>query len=81
MNTVIEARRLTKRYRSADALTDCTFSLPTSKIAALVGPNGVGKSTLVHLTMGLLSPTEGALSVLGMPPEQSSAASEYGLRA
>ena len=42
-------------------------------ITSLVGPNGAGKSTLMNLMTGLLRPTRGTISVLGIPtdkPEQ-----------
>jgi ABC-2 type transport system ATP-binding protein len=39
-------------------------------VAALVGPNGSGKSTLLELAIGLLSPTEGRVEVLGSSPSR-----------
>src|SRR6266496_40977 len=42
-------------------------------ITSLVGPNGAGKSTLMNLMTGLLRPTRGRISILGIPtdrPEQ-----------
>lgn len=42
-------------------------------ITSLVGPNGAGKSTLMNLMTGLLRPTRGSISLLGIPtdrPEQ-----------
>jgi len=39
-------------------------------ITSLVGPNGAGKSTLMNLMTGLLRPTRGTISVLGIPTDQ-----------
>src|SRR5881394_2777523 len=39
-------------------------------ITSLVGPNGAGKTTLMNLMTGLLRPTRGRLSVLGIPTDQ-----------
>ena len=39
-------------------------------ITSLVGPNGAGKSTLMNLMTGLLRPTRGSISVLGIPTDQ-----------
>ena len=63
----LEAQNLGKRYRRGWALQDCSFSLPTATVVALVGPNGAGKSTLMSLAGGILRPTTGSISVLGDP--------------
>jgi ABC-2 type transport system ATP-binding protein len=59
---------LGKRYRRTWALRDCTLSVPTGRVIALVGPNGAGKSTLLRLVVGLLAPTSGTVEVLGQSP-------------
>jgi ABC-2 type transport system ATP-binding protein len=62
---VLEANGLGKRYGSTWALRECTLEVPASHVTALVGPNGAGKTTLLNLAVGLASPTEGAVTVLG----------------
>jgi ABC-2 type transport system ATP-binding protein len=71
---VIEASNLSKRYGSTQALRDCTLAIPDGHVAALVGPNGAGKSTLLNLAVGLSTPSEGGLTVLGGHPPGSLAA-------
>jgi ABC-2 type transport system ATP-binding protein len=39
-------------------------------ITSLVGPNGAGKSTLMNLMTGLLRPSRGSITVLGIPTDQ-----------
>jgi ABC-2 type transport system ATP-binding protein len=70
---VIQTQSLGKRYRSRQALTGCTLSVPAGAIAGLVGPNGAGKSTFLNLVTGMLTPTEGSIRVLGRPPAASAA--------
>jgi ABC-2 type transport system ATP-binding protein len=62
---VIEASNLSKNYGGTQALRDCTFTIPSGHVVALVGPNGAGKSTLLNLAVGLLVPSAGSLTVLG----------------
>jgi ABC-2 type transport system ATP-binding protein len=62
---VVEATGLGKRYGSTWALRDCSLAIPAGHVAALVGPNGAGKSTLLNLTVGLATPSAGAVTVLG----------------
>jgi ABC-2 type transport system ATP-binding protein len=45
-----------------------SLSIPPG-ITSLVGPNGSGKTTLMNLMTGLIRPTQGEISVLGIPPD------------
>jgi ABC-2 type transport system ATP-binding protein len=73
MSAVIETHELSKRYRRVTALSDCSVTVPESRICALIGPNGAGKTTLLRLLAGLARPTGGAVSVLGGAPRQDPA--------
>jgi ABC-2 type transport system ATP-binding protein len=73
MSAVIETHELSKRYRRVTALSDCSVTVPESRICALIGPNGAGKTTLLRLLAGLARPTGGAVCVLGGAPRQDPA--------
>ena len=73
VNTVVETQGLSKRYRRVTALSDCSITVPESRISALIGPNGAGKTTLLRLLAGLARPTGGDVSVLGGTPRQDPA--------
>jgi ATP-binding cassette, subfamily B, bacterial MsbA len=46
---------------------DLTFTIPGSKLTALVGPSGSGKTTIFHLLLRLVTPTCGTISIDGTP--------------
>lgn len=52
---------------SLTALSGVSMSLAQHEFVAVLGPSGCGKSTLLRLTAGLLAPSEGVVSVYGMP--------------
>jgi len=55
------------QFPSTRALDQLDLSIP-SGITGLVGANGAGKTTLISLALGLLKPTDGSISVLGLDP-------------
>jgi len=66
--TLIATQSLTKRYGArVTALDDLTVGVEPG-IIGLVGANGAGKSTLIKILLGLLPPTSGRATVLGMDP-------------
>src|SRR3569833_1509933 len=67
MTTIIEARGLTKNFRSTRALDHVSFSIETGRIVGLIGPNGAGKTTALKAMLGLTT-YEGELKVLGRDP-------------
>lgn len=67
---VIEARALSKRYGSKQALDQVSFNVEAGRIVGLIGPNGAGKTTALKAILGL-TPFDGELSVLGRDPRGS----------
>jgi ATP-binding cassette subfamily B protein len=49
----------------ADVLRDISFTAPSGKLTALVGPSGAGKTTITHLVARLYDPSEGAVRIGG----------------
>ena len=68
MNDLLLCQKLSKRFDSKYALTDVDLTLERGRIVGLLGPNGSGKTTLIKLITGLLSPTEGTITINGMAP-------------
>jgi len=62
---VIEVEHLTKRYRSAVAVDDLSFSVPRGRITGFLGPNGAGKTTTLRVLLGLALPTTGRATLAG----------------
>ncbi|MBZ5525075.1 MAG: ABC transporter ATP-binding protein [Acidobacteriia bacterium] len=60
---------VSKFYGEVLGVNRVNLSLPPG-ITSLVGPNGSGKTTLMNLMTGLVRPTQGTVSVLGMTPDQ-----------
>jgi len=61
----IEARGLTRRFGALTAVNGVSLSIPTGQVYGFLGPNGSGKSTTIRMLCGLLTPTEGEVTVLG----------------
>jgi ABC-2 type transport system ATP-binding protein len=64
---MIEARGLTKRYGDKLAVDDLTFTVRPGTVTGFLGPNGAGKSTTMRMILGLDAPTQGSVTVNGLP--------------
>ena len=65
MTAAIQAEKLAKRYGDSLAVDGISFAVPAGSITGLLGGNGAGKTTTIGMTMGLVSPTGGRVSVFG----------------
>lgn len=62
-NNVIEAKHVRKCFGDRILYEDLNFNLPPNAIVGVIGPNGVGKTTLFRLIMGLDKPDSGEFIV------------------
>jgi ABC-2 type transport system ATP-binding protein len=66
VQSVISIAGLTKRYASGlEALRAVDLDIARGEIFALLGPNGAGKTTLISIVCGIVTPTEGKVTVGG----------------
>ena len=69
-SVTVDARGISKTYGEGDnavrAVQAATFTASAGELIALVGPSGSGKTTLLAMLGGLLTPTEGSLTVGGV---------------
>jgi ABC-2 type transport system ATP-binding protein len=70
VDSVIEAKNLTKRYGGKLAVDDLTFTVRPGVVTGFLGPNGAGKSTTMRLILGLDRATSGSVTVNGRPYAQ-----------
>jgi ABC-2 type transport system ATP-binding protein len=63
----IDASCLTKRYGELVAVDQVSLRIAPGEIYALLGLNGAGKTTTIRMLLGMVRPTSGRMSLLGMP--------------
>jgi heme exporter protein A len=72
--SVIEVRRLTKRFGLKTVLRNLDFRVEQGEFVALLGPNGAGKTTFLRILASLSRPSLGEVRIAGYPlPQQASA--------
>ena len=66
MNHVIETADLSRQFGNFTAVDQVSFAVKRSAIFGLLGPNGSGKSTIIRMLCGVMLPSSGTASVLGI---------------
>jgi len=63
---MIELKNLTKKFGSLAAVNRINLSVSEGEIFGFIGPNGAGKTTTLRMMSGILSPTEGSVTIDGI---------------
>lgn len=74
----IQVENLSFSYNSNAVIDRVTFSIPEGDFVGLIGPNGGGKTTLIKILLGLLTPKSGTARVFGESPTDKHAAGIIG---
>jgi len=67
---MIEADRLTRRYRDFLAVDEVSFAIGHGEVVGLLGHNGAGKTTIMKMLTGYLEPSAGSVRVNGIEVER-----------
>ena len=65
MTSILQVRKLTKRFGGLTAVSELGFEVYEGEILGLIGPNGAGKSTTFNLIAGAYASDAGELKFLG----------------
>ena len=74
MAEILKCNALSKSYGSIRALSNVNLTLESGRIVGLLGPNGSGKTTIIKLINGLLTPDAGQVTICGYAPSPESKA-------
>ena len=70
--TIVEIKDLNFAYDREAVLKDVNLTVRQKDFMAIIGPNGGGKTTLLKLILGLLTPAKGTVRVDGKSPQEAS---------
>ena len=59
-----------REYITKEAVKDISFTIKEGEFVGYIGPNGAGKSTTIKMMTGILHPTQGEVSIMGLNPHQ-----------
>jgi ABC-2 type transport system ATP-binding protein len=67
----VDLEGVAKRFGDVSAVDGVSLRIRPGEVVALLGPNGAGKTSTIDMVLGLSAPTEGTVSVYGMPPHRA----------
>ncbi len=63
---LLDVQGLTRKFGNFTAVDHVTFTVQAGEVLGYLGPNGSGKTTTIRMLCGLITPTEGTASILGI---------------
>ena len=67
--TILSLDNVSKAFKAKQAVRDVSFNVKRGTITGFLGPNGAGKSTSLRMSLGILSPDTGSVSLFGKRPD------------
>ena len=64
---MIQLKGVTKKFGALTAVDNVSYTIGKGEYFALLGPNGAGKTTIVRMILGFSAPTDGTITVEGVP--------------
>lgn len=69
----LKIENLNKSFKDNNVLNDVSFEINEGEVFGLIGLNGVGKTTMIKIILGLLSPDSGSAQIYGLNSEDKNA--------
>ena len=66
--TILSLDRVSKTYGGKPAVRNVSLNVERGQITGFLGPNGAGKTTSLRMSLGILQPDSGTVSLFGGPP-------------
>ncbi len=70
---LVSLANVCKHYKQLNALNSVSMTLHQGEVLGLFGHNGAGKTTMMKLILGVISPSHGSIEVMGMAPDSKEA--------
>ena len=74
-NNIIQVKNVSKSFKTPTGklqiFQDISFDIKKGEVFSIIGPNGIGKSTLLNMISGVLEPDSGTITIDGQPPKKS----------
>ncbi len=70
-DTILSLQSVSKSFNGKQAVRNVSFTVERGQITGFLGPNGAGKTTSLRMSLGILTPDSGTVSLFGGPPRSS----------